>query len=196
MIFAPLGYLGYATGSDPQLGMFNREMEKVTGYQPKSIRFPWFNDKTYQINITGLDPIAMMMGMSADVGTVGRMLYKDHDQARDYAMAMVALTVAIGDNILTSTNMQGAANLSRDVQNFYHFGAAKGFEQWSRNFTSAFVPSGAKQVGKFFFDNKQKIAVEWEEFMKRNIAEGNMNRRLITEGSGLSSLAGRSVVVW
>ena len=117
----------------------------------------------------------MMMGMSADVGTIGRMLIKDHDQAKDYAMTMVALTVAIGDNILTSTNMQGAANLSRDVQNFYHFGAAKGFERWSKNFTSSFVPSGAKQVGKFFFDNKQKLAVEWEEFMKKNIAEGNMN---------------------
>jgi len=42
------------------------------------------------------------------------MLYKDHDQAKDYAAVMVALTLAIGDNILTSTNMQGAANLARD----------------------------------------------------------------------------------
>jgi hypothetical protein len=175
MTFAPLGYLGYVSGSDPQLGLFNREMEKVTGYQPKAIRFPWINDKKYQINLTGLDPISMMAGMSADVGTIGRMWIDDHDQARDHAMVMVALTVAIGDNILTSTNMQGAANLSRDVQNFYHFGAEKGFDRWSKNFTSSFVPSGAKQVGKFFWDNKQKLAVEWEDFMKKNIAEGNMN---------------------
>jgi hypothetical protein len=175
MTFAPLGYLGYVSGSDPQLGLFNREMEKVLGYQPKAIRFPWFNDKKYQINLTGLDPISMMAGMSADIGTVGRMIHKDHDQAKDYAAAMVALTLAIGDNVLTSTNMQGAANLARDYQNFRQLGFGKGFERWHKNFTSSFVPSGAKQVGKFFWDNKQKLAVEWEDFMKKNIAEGNMN---------------------
>jgi len=175
MIFFPLGYLGYTSGSDPQLGMWNREMEKVLGYQPKAIRYPWFNDKKYQINLTGLDPISMMAGMSSDMGTVARMLYKDHDQAKDYGAAMVALTLAIGDNVLTSTNMQGAANLARDYQNFRQLGFGRGFERWHKNFTSSFVPSGAKQVGKFFWDNKQKLAVEWEEFMKKNIAEGNMN---------------------
>lgn len=176
MATAPLGVMGYASGSDPDIKLKGkRQMQKTYGYQPKSLRIP-YGDEIYQINITGFDPVAMMMGYGSDLGSIGASLYRDHDQWQDYTKVAVAMTLAFGENIASSTFMQGVSKGVNDYQMFKHYGALKGGAQWGKQFGSSFVPTFLKQGGKYLQrDNYNKIAIEFEEYYKRNIAEAEMN---------------------
>jgi hypothetical protein len=168
--------MGYASGSDRDIKLKGkRQMQKTYGYQPKSLRIP-YGDEIYQINITGFDPVAMMMGYGSDLGSIGASLYRDHDQWQDYTKVAVAMTLAFGENIASSTFMQGVSKGVNDYQMFKHYGALKGGAQWGKQFGSSFVPTFLKQSGKYLQrDNYNKIAIEFEEYYKRNIAEAEMN---------------------
>jgi hypothetical protein len=170
------GYFGGFSGSDPELttltNLFTggkREYETLLGYQSKSIRIPDPNNEGeyFQFNITGADPIAMMASMAADTGSLIGMVGENHDQWQDVLQHSAALTYFIGENLMDSTFMQGAGKFVRDVRTVSTQGQA-GWEKVGKSFMSAYVPGFVKQPFKIAYqDDFQKIATEWDEYLKR-----------------------------
>ena len=178
MVFAPLGYLGYASGSDVLLGTGKdgREMRKARNYQPKSLRIPVGND-IVQINLTGNDPIAIMMAMAADTGALFGQITKDHDEAKDYLEFAMGMTIMFGENILNSNNMVGVAKAVEHIDMLYTSkDKAKAGKKWLDQFFSSLVPTGARQIGKLLPGSSefQQISTEFGEYMFRNIYEADM----------------------
>lgn len=180
MVFAPLGYLGYFAGSDPELGMGKkkREMQKAKNYQPKSFRIPTGEGKELQINISGNDPIALMAAMAADTGVLFGQLAKDHDEMEDYLELAVGLTLVIGENIMTSNNMAGAAKFVDHVSYVYESNdKLKSLGKVGKQISSDILnPPGLRQIGKLLPGSSefQQIKTEWGEYMKSNLLESDM----------------------
>ena len=184
LTFGTTGYLGYTSGSDPQIPGITtggkRELQKTFDFQPKSIRIPTGDGNFQQFNLTGLDPVAMMMGMASDSGKIVEMALQDNDQsARDATAYALALTLAFGENITNSTFMMGMSKANRDLTHWNRVkenpeARGKFAEEWFNRYTSSFIPTAARQTGKFFNDDFNKIAIEWDEYVKRNIAEGSL----------------------
>lgn len=178
MVFAPLGYLGYASGSDVKLGTGKegRELRKAKNYQPKSLRIP-VGDEVIQINLTGNDPIAIMMAMAADTGALFGQISKDHDEAKDYLEFVVGMTLMFGENILNSNNMVGVSKAVEHINFLYESkDKAKAGKKWLEQFFSSLVPTGARQIGKMLPGSSefQQISTEFGEYMYRNIYEADM----------------------
>ena len=184
LTFGTTGYLGYTAGSDPQIpGVTTggkRELQKAFDFQPKSLRIPTGDGNFQQFNLTGLDPVAMMMGMASDSGKIVEMALQDNDQAaRDATAHALALTLAFGENVANSTFMMGMSKANRDLTHWNRVkenpeARGKFAEEWFNRYTSSFIPTAARQTGKFFNDDFNKIAIEWNEYVKRNIAEGSL----------------------
>ena len=182
--FATAGYFGVAGGSDVQLKGATRgskhQMMKALGYQTNSLRIPIGNGEYKQINLTGLDPLNMMVSMAANSGQVLNLALQNHDQAQDITAHTLALTLGFGEVLSNSTYLMGVSNMTRDVQNLYKTGKGDltpgqfGTKWWNK-FSSSFVPGIAKQSGKIWTDDFQKQALEWNEWMLRNINESNLS---------------------
>ena len=182
--FGTTGYLGYTSGSDPEVPGAStgtkRELQKAFDFQPKSLRIPVGDGKTHQFNLTGFDPVAMMMGMASDSGKIVEMALQDNDQAaKDAAAHAIALSLAIGENVANSTFMMGMSNANRDITHWNRIkenpeARGKFAREWFNRYTASFVPGIAKQTGKFLNDDFNKIATEWDEYVSRNIAEGSL----------------------
>lgn len=184
LTFGTTGYLGYTSGSHPEIPGVTTggkgELEKAFDFQPKSMRIPIGDGKHHQFNFTGYDPIAMIMGMASDSGKIAEMALQNNDQAaRDATAHALALTLAIGENVANSTFMMGLSKANRDITHWNRVkenpeARGKFAQEWFNRYTSSFVPTIARQTGKFFNDDFNKIAIEWNEYVKRNIAEGSL----------------------
>ncbi len=172
-----------ATGTSPEIGYkfknkkfgTKSEMMKLTNMQPGTINIP-YGDKTIQINTTGNDPIAMMFRQAADLARLGQLGFKDNDQWQDYLAMTTAFTYSLGENLASSTFMAGVGKAVNDYQNYKMYGAAKGAELQFKQITGSFVPSGVKQISKFFTDDNQKIALELDEYIQRGLYDASLNK--------------------
>ena len=141
------------------------ELQKAFDFQPKSMRIPVGDGKSHQFNFTGFDPIAMIMGMASDSGKIVEMALQDNDQAaRDATAHALALTLAFGENIANSTFMMGMSKANRDLTHWNRVkenpeARGKFAEEWFNRYTSSFIPTAARQTGKFFNDDFNKIAI-------------------------------------
>ena len=75
--------------------------------------------------------------------------------------------------------MMGLSKANRDITHWNRVSEnpearGKFGKEWFNRYTSSFVPTIARQTGKFFNDDFNKIAIEWNEYVKRNIAEGSL----------------------
>ena len=187
------GYFGGASGSDINIpgkatgGKY--ELMKAFGYQPNSLRIPIGEDEYVQFNLTGLDPLNMLISNAANTGQAINLALHSGGDPEAIAAHLFALTYGYGEILSNSTFLTGVTNLARDTSNFSKFLAGdvsnKGAQKWWNRFSSAFVPGVAKWVGKhaptfeegkldWFNDDYRKLAKEWDEYMLRNINEKNL----------------------
>lgn len=155
------------------------EMMKGIGYQPNSIRIPSADGKTWQINTTGLDPLNMMITSAANSGQYLNLMLNDTANYEDALAHTLAYTLGLGEMVVNSTYLQGLSNGYQDMQLLtkYATGDIQGInaaKQWSGRMASSFIPTGAKQIGKYFNTDYNKLATEYSEYFKRNIKEDNL----------------------
>ena len=187
------GYFGAASGTDIQIpgattgGKY--ELMKGFGYQPNSLRLPIGENESVQINLTGLDPINMLIANAANSGQAINLALQSGADSEALASHLFALTYGYGELLSNSTFLMGVTNLAKDTSNLGKFLAGdrsnKGAQKWWNKFSSAFVPGLFKWVGKnaptfeegkidWLNDDYRKIFIEWDEFMLRNINEENL----------------------
>ena len=185
------GYFGAAGGSDINIPGATtggkRELMKGFGYQPNSLRIPTGENEYVQINLTGLDPLSMMISNAANSGQAINLALQSGADPEAMAAHLFALTLGYGEMLSNSTFMQGVGNLSKDLKNLNKVLAGdinkeKAAQKWFNKFSAAFIPGAFKFVGKnlpttedgklaWFNDDFNKIAVEWDEYLLRNINE-------------------------
>jgi len=128
--FAPLGYFGIFSGSDPDVrGRKEYAIRQAGNYQPKSFRFHNFLNSEWaeatgltgdklQLNLTGFEPAVLIASNAADLGVLIKYLQEDlnHLQRNEDVLNHLynffsGYALAIGDNIGNSTFMQGTSRL-------------------------------------------------------------------------------------
>ena len=180
MFFIPMatqGYFGFPAefkGSNVELTTYGnvwtgakRETEKMLGWQQKSLHIPVGDGKYHQYNLSGYDPVAMFAAMAADTGKLVAMVGDNHDQWEDILQHSAALTYILGENLTNSTFMAGAGKLNRDIRNVSTQGKA-GIDKTVKSFVTSFIPGIVKGPFKWLAqDDYQKIAIEWNEYVKR-----------------------------
>ena len=180
-IFGIMGYNGLGSGTDPEFNIKGkRDNLNLNNYQPKALRIP-IGDKVHQINTTGFDPLSMMIGQAMDFGQLITMAANDHERSQDLANFGLALTLSFGENLSNSTFMAGVGQFIDDVKyldySLKNDTEDKFIQNWFAQYASSFKPTVVNQVGKFFNDNNQKLATEFGEYLKRNVAEADLNKR-------------------
>ena len=170
-------YGGYATGTSPELGTDFKlkgskfAMKKTLGYGTGTLNVP-YGGETYRINMQNVafDPVAMAFKQAADLSAIMQMGFKDRDQVDDYIRMLTAFVYSTGENLASSTFMSGVGKAISDYQTFENLGLKKGGARWGKGIGVSFVPSIFKQGGKiygaFTDTNYQKIAVEFDEYIK------------------------------
>jgi hypothetical protein len=159
------------TGTSPEIGTTFKqkafgsksEMEKLLGLQKSTINFP----NGFQLNITGMDPVAMAFRQASDFAAIAQLGFKDNDQAADFLRMFTAFILSTGENLASSTFMAGVGKAMNDFQNYEMLGPAKGFERQSKQFVSSFVPTILKQTTKVLSDDQKRLAVEWTEYFRK-----------------------------
>ena len=180
-VFGLMGGYGYGSGTDPEFNIKGKaDNLRLNNYQPKSLRIP-IGDKVHQINTTGFDPLSMMIGQAMDFGQLITMAANDHERSQDLANFALALTLSFGENLSNSTFMAGVGQFIDDVKyldySLKNDTEDKFIQNWFAQYASSFKPTVVNQVGKFFNDNNQKLATEFGEYLKRNVAEADLNKR-------------------
>jgi hypothetical protein len=168
------------TGTSPELGINYKnkrfgtksEMEKLLGLQKSTINFP----NGFQINITGLDPVAMAFRQASDFSAIAQAGFRDNDQVSDFTNYFTAFLLSTGENLASSTFMAGVGKAMNDYQNYEMLGAGKGFERQTKQFASSFVPSIVKQTTKLLSDDQRRLAVEWNEYFKKTWNDQSQNK--------------------
>ena len=177
---APLGYFSVIGGSDIDIpgkatgGKF--ETMKALGIQANTIRIPVGDGKYWQINTTGADPINMMLSMAANSGKYGHMVLQNTGNISDFTAHTMALVLGFGEILSNSTFLMGVSTFTNDVQNASKAmsGDIRGGEfmqKWFNKFSSSFYPGVFKQTSKIWTDDYRKLAVEWNEYLMRNISD-------------------------
>tara|TARA_X000001382_G_scaffold21462_2_gene13052 strand:- start:656 stop:3451 length:2796 start_codon:yes stop_codon:yes gene_type:complete len=173
-----MNYGGYATGTSPELGTkFQAEgskfaMKKTLGIGSGTINIP-YGDTTVRVSVrdTLFDPVALMFKQAADLSAIAQMGFTDHDQWEDHLAMATALMLSFGENLSDSTFMSGVSKAVQDYQTFDQLGLKKGAIRWGQGIGTSFVPSIVKQTGKQFNyltnDSDQRIAVEFEDYIKK-----------------------------
>ena len=94
---------------------------------------------------------------------------------------MLAFTFSIGENLSDSTMLAGAGKLTDDVRKISRgyqssglIGAGRAAKEVGSEMLTSYVPTIARQTGKLFNDEHQKIATSMKEYFKRNIREGGL----------------------
>jgi len=168
------------TGTSPEIGTLyeqkklgtKSEMEKLLGIQKSTINFP----NGFQLNLTGLDPVAMSIRQASDFAAIAQLGFEDNDQASDYLRMFTAFILSTGENLASSTFMAGVGKAMNDFQNYEMLGAAKGFERQSKQFVSSFVPTIARQTTKLLSDDQQRLAVEWNEYFRKTFNDKSLSK--------------------
>jgi hypothetical protein len=98
--------------------------------------------------------------------------------AQDMLAYMVAYTFSVGENLSNSTMLAGAGKLVNDSRQLIRGSIAgnpgKAFKEVSSEYASSYVPTVAREVGKLFNDDHQKIVTEFQEYFKKNIDESDL----------------------
>ena len=180
-------YGGYATGTSPELGTdfkmdgSKRALKKALGVNDGTINIP-YGDETYRISVrdTLFDPVAMMFKMGADLAQIAHMGFTDNDQWQDYLRVVTSFIYSAGENLASSTFMSGVGKFMDDYQSFEQLGLQKGLVRWGQNIGQSFIPTGVKQIGKVVDfvqgETSQRIAVEFDEYVKKALGYNDLNK--------------------
>ena len=192
---APLGYYGVIKGSGLE-GVKSLKtggkslVDKTVKNEPFSLNIPIGDGKFQKISVRGFDPVAQMFAASGNFGQMLSMfngsIYnnlkgseKNYGQmAMDSMYYAIAFSFALGENLANSTMLSGAGKLIDDARKLQsgfrsgNFGQA--FKEVSSEFATSFIPTVVREGGKLFNDEHQKIAKEFSEYAKRNIAESDL----------------------
>ena len=198
---APLGYYGVTKGSDlrgaeSKITGGKSLLKKTIKSETFSINIPLGDGKFQKVSFRGFDPVAQLFANSANMGQMLSMLegsiYNNIDPddplnsnkmqiAQDVAAYTIAFTFSIGENLSDSTMLAGAGKLtddarkiSRGYQSSGLIGAGRAFKEVGSEMLTSYVPTIARQTGKLFNDEHQKIATSMKEYFKRNIKEGGL----------------------
>ena len=195
MATAPLGYYGVTQGSDIRGGQSKLTggknlLQKTTKGQPMQIEIPIGDGKFQKISFRSFDPVAQMFANSANAGqfislmqgSIQNNLDPEDPQyaqlANDLLHYSLALTFSIGENLSNSTMLAGAGKMVNDSRKIIRGTMAenpgKAFKEVGSEMMSSYVPTVAKEVGKFFNDDSQKLITEFNEYFKKNIAESDL----------------------
>jgi len=179
-------YGGYATGTSPELGtMFKADgskfaLKKALGVGDGTINIP-YGDETYRISVrdTLFDPVAMMFKQASDLAKIAEMGFSDNDQWQDYLKITSALIYSFGENLADSTFMSGVGKFIEDYQTFDQLGLQKGGERWGQKVGTSFIPTifkqGAKAVDLLQGETNQRLAVEFNEYVKKALGYNELN---------------------
>ena len=195
MATAPLGYYGVVRGSDLRGGRSTLTggkslVQKTTKTQPMQIEIPIGDGKFQKISFRSFDPVAQMFANSANAGqflslmqgSIQNNLDPEDPQyaqlANDMLHYTVGLAFSIGENLSNSTMLAGAGKMVNDSRKIIRGTMAenpgKAFKEVGSEMMSSYVPTVAKEVGKFFNDDSQKLITEFNEYFKKNIAESDL----------------------
>ena len=203
MATVPLGYFGFVRGSDirqeGKLTGGKNLLQKTTKKRPFQIELPIGDGKYQKIGFHSFDPIAQMFANSANFGQMLSMMQgsiynnvnlsdpfniEDNNYGQlgmDALAYSVAFTFSIGENLSNSTMLAGAGKMMDDTRQIVRgttaagpTGALKALKEIGSEMASSYVPTIVKQTGKLFNDNDQKLVTEFNEYFKKNIAEGDL----------------------
>jgi hypothetical protein len=168
-------------------------VQKTAKSQPMQIELPLGNGKYQKISFRSFDPVAQMFANSANFGQMLTLMEgsimnnidvndpenRDYAQiAEDMLVYSIAFTYSVGENLSNSTMLAGAGKMIDDSRQIIKGSIAgnpkKAFKEVGSEFASSFVPTLAKEVGKYFNDDSQKLVTEFEEYFKKNIAESDL----------------------
>ena len=175
-MMAPLGYMNKVNGSFPLMNKKNkRDLQKLENDISKS-----FDIGDWRISTVGMDPLAQMMGQAADLGQLAHYIVDDPKNWQSYTEFTLGMILSFGENLSNSTYMQGVAQFAEDwtygKQAYMNDSDDKFLRRYFSRYAATFVPTGVKQVGKWFEDdNFAKISKEFDELLARNLDE-NLNR--------------------
>lgn len=138
---------GKITGSgphDPQ----TRAALRRTGWQPYSIKI----GDTYH-SYAGLEPMATILGMSADMAEI-LSNYESYDvQAQDEADSLVtAGVIAAANQVVGKTFMQGFADVTEALSDPKRYG-----QGWINKMAGSFVPAGVAAVERAIDPNAKQV---------------------------------------
>ena len=173
-MMAPLGYMNKVNGSFPLMNKKNkRDIQKLEGDISKS-----FDIGDWRISTVGMDPLAQMMGQAADLGQLAHYIVDDPKNWESYTQFTLGMILSFGENLSNSTYMQGVANFAEDwtygKQAYMNDSDDKFLRRYFSRYAATFVPTGVKQVGKWFEDeNTAKISKEFDELLLRNLKENS-----------------------
>ena len=197
---APLGYYGVTKGSGLEGGVSKLTggkylIDRTVKNEPFSLNLPLGDNKFQKISVRGFDPVAQMFAASANFGQMLSMLngtiYNNftgpnakggaagaYQQGLDTLYYAIAFSLALGENLANSTMLSGAGKFIDDTRKlsmgFYRGTFGKAFKEVSSEFGTSFIPTVVREGGKLFNDDFQKIATEFNEYAKKNIAEGDL----------------------
>ena len=195
MATAPLGYYGVVRGSDLRGGTSKLTggktlLQKTTKAQPLQIELPIGDGKFQKISFRSFDPVAQMFANSANAGqflslmqgSIQNNLDPEDPQyaqlANDMLHYSIGLALSIGENLSNSTMLAGAGKMVNDSRKIIRGTMAenpsKAFKEVGSEMASSYVPTVAKEVGKLFNDDSQKLITEFNEYFKKNIAESDL----------------------
>ena len=166
-------------------------LQKTTKTQPFQIEVPIGDGKFQKISFRSFDPVAQMFANSANFGQMLTLLEgslynnvigqeeENYTQLSKDALAyLIAYTFSIGENLSNSTMLAGAGKLIDDTRSIIRGvqsdNPTKAAKEVASEFASSFVPTVAKEVGKLFNSDNQKIVTEFNEYFKKNIAESDL----------------------
>jgi len=174
-------------------------LQKTTKKRPFQIELPIGDGKYQKIGFHSFDPVAQMFANSANFGQMISMMQgsiynnvnssdpfnienNNYGQLGMDALAYsIAFTFSIGENLSNSTMLAGAGKMTDDINQIVRgtvaagpTGAWKAVKEIGSEMASSYVPTIAKQTGKLFNDNNQKLVTEFNEYFKKNIAEGDL----------------------
>ena len=102
----------------------------------------------------------------------------DLSNGKDALYYSIAFSFALGENLANSTMLSGAGKLiddARKIQSGFRSGnIGQAFKEVGSEFATSFIPTVVREGGKLFNDEHQKIAKEFSEYAKRNIAESDL----------------------
>ena len=192
---APLGYFGVVRGSDIRGGQSKLTggknlLQKTTKAQPLQIELPLGDGKFQKISFRSFDPVAQMFANSANAGqmlslmqgSIQNNLDPEDPQyaqlANDMLHYTAGLALSIGENLSNSTMLAGAGKMVNDSRKIIRGHIAdnpgKAWKEVGSEMASSYVPTVAKEVGKLFNDDSQKLITEFNEYFKKNIAESDL----------------------
>ena len=130
--FAPLGYFGVFSGSDPEIDRRKGyQLKSASNRQPKSFRFEnilsediqeltGLTGSKLQLSLNGFEPAVLLAGVAADIGGLIANLQKDYsgwkNVDRQFYDFLAGYAVSIGTNLFNSSVLTSTGRLMDLIQ--------------------------------------------------------------------------------